>query len=199
MFQAAIFVGGLMLLWVGLLGLAAKPGVESFAVAISAGISVFIGLVPAILVARWMGYREIQLRSGETTSDHDVPESFKPTPIAVDLRDLNADLMMWRERAFKAEAALAKTQGPSPSPPSSPPHLPRWSEVDRADIADDPRWFEGETGNMATFVYSDADGVVTDRRIRNWRSRYAYIEGFCLDRREKRTFRKDRIEDWQAE
>ncbi|MBX9859005.1 MAG: hypothetical protein K2Y20_05355 [Sphingomonas sp.] len=196
MFQAAAFVGGLIMLWIGLLGFVAKPGVESIGVAIGAGISVFIGLVPAILLARLLGYREIQLRSGATASDHDAPQSFQPAPVAVDLRDVNADLLMWRERAFRAEAALATAQGPTPSPP---PPLHRWPDIDRDDIADDDRWFEGETGKLATFVYSDADGVVTDRRIRNWRSRYAYIEGFCLDRREKRTFRKDRIEDWQAE
>lgn len=63
--------------------------------------------------------------------------------------------------------------------------------------ADDPRWFEGEKGAEARFVYVDYHGEVTDRTIRNWRSDGFYVHGFCLTRRESRTFRKDRIEDWQ--
>ena len=62
----------------------------------------------------------------------------------------------------------------------------------------DSRWRAGQAGRYATFTYVDADGVVTDRKVSNWRSDGAYVEAFCLDRRASRTFRKDRIEDWQG-
>lgn len=70
---------------------------------------------------------------------------------------------------------------------------------DRERAALDPRWVEGEHGDFARFTYADRDGVVTERQISNWRSAEAYIEGFCLNRREGRTFRKDRIEDWSTD
>jgi len=67
---------------------------------------------------------------------------------------------------------------------------------DREMAALDPRWSDGEHGDFARFTYADRDGVVTERQITNWQSYDAYIEGFCLNRREGRTFRKDRIQDW---
>lgn len=70
---------------------------------------------------------------------------------------------------------------------------------DRELAAQDPRWVEGEQGDFARFTYADRDGVVTERQISNWRSTDAYIEGFCLNCREGRTFRKDRIKDWSAD
>ena len=51
-------------------------------------------------------------------------------------------------------------------------------------------------GTWAKFEYYDADGVITKRHIRQWSKRGAYIEGFCMERREGRTFRQDRISDW---
>lgn len=69
---------------------------------------------------------------------------------------------------------------------------------DREMAALDPRWSDGERGDFARFTYADRDGVVTERQISNWRSYDAYIEGFCLNRREGRTFRKDRIAEWSS-
>ena len=48
----------------------------------------------------------------------------------------------------------------------------------------------------ASFTYVDAQGVVTDRQLRDWYSEGPYIKGFCLTAQATRTFRKDRIEDW---
>ncbi|BBF82656.1 hypothetical protein [Asticcacaulis excentricus] len=70
---------------------------------------------------------------------------------------------------------------------------------DRDLAATDPRWVEGEEGEFATFTYADRDGVVTERRVSNWRSLGAYIEGVCLNRQEERTFRKDRITGWSVQ
>ncbi|WP_298330729.1 hypothetical protein [Asticcacaulis sp.] len=72
-------------------------------------------------------------------------------------------------------------------------------EHDRDMAATDPRWLEGEAGEFATFTYADRDGVVTERRVSNWRSHGAYIEGVCLNRQEERTFRKDRITGWSVQ
>ncbi|WP_174297231.1 hypothetical protein [Sphingomonas bacterium] len=60
------------------------------------------------------------------------------------------------------------------------------------------RWSEGETGPTAVFTYVDLDGVVTDRDVRNWRSDGPHINAYCLLRRARRTFHKDRIGDWAA-
>lgn len=70
-------------------------------------------------------------------------------------------------------------------------------ETDYEAIADDWRWSEGSSGSCARFTYVDRDGVVTDREVRNWRSSGAYINGVCIAGRGYRTFRKDRIDDWQ--
>lgn len=69
--------------------------------------------------------------------------------------------------------------------------------VDLDEIALDHRWSVLDEGVVARFTYIDRYGEVTDREIRNWRSDGAYVRGFCLSRRESRTFRKDRIEDWE--
>lgn len=91
--------------------------------------------------------------------------------------------------------------------PSRPRQSSRWDdndddeqpdEPDYESIADDDRWYDGETGTVAMFEYVDADGVVTDRRVRNWRSSGPYVYAYCLDRRGNRTFRKDRISEWIA-
>lgn len=190
LFQAGGIVGLTLTAWFGLWGSIAEPKTQTLGVILGIGFACFVGLIPLILFLRWVGYRELQVQASAT--EH----LSRPAPVATDLREINESLISWRERALKAEAALVRVPRPAPPPP---PTIPRWPEADRDEIANDPRWYEGEKGKLATFVYSDADGVVTDRRIRNWRSRYAYIEGFCLDRQEERTFRKDRIEDWEAE
>jgi uncharacterized membrane protein len=53
-------------------------------------------------------------------------------------------------------------------------------------------------GKWARFEYVDVDGVITEREIRNWSKRGAYIEGFCMMRRASRNFRQDRIHDWSC-
>lgn len=189
LFQAAGIVGLMLTAWFGVWGLIAEPKAQTLGVILGIGFACFVGLIPLVLFLRWVGYRELQLQA--STTEH----LGSPPPVATDLREINESLMSWRERALKAEADLARVRPPAPPPPT----ISRWPEADRDEIANDPRWYEGEKGKLATFIYSDADGVVTYRRIRNWRSRYAYIEGFCLDRQEERTFRKDRIEDWEAE
>lgn len=121
----------------------------------------------------------------------------------------------------QAEGGFAAVTAPKPSTPerpkwwAAPPKGPsksaksrrssRWEdddeerdEPDYESIADDDRWYEGETGTVAMFEYVDADGVVTDRRVRNWRSSGPYVYAYCLDRRGNRTFRKDRISEWIA-
>lgn len=64
-------------------------------------------------------------------------------------------------------------------------------------IQNDNRWYEGETGKGAKFEYSDHYGEVTEREVRNWVSNGPYIKAFCLLRHENRSFRKDRIENWE--
>ncbi|MDQ7734660.1 hypothetical protein QT231_18275 [Halomonas sp. SpR1] len=43
------------------------------------------------------------------------------------------------------------------------------------------------------FTYEDFNGGITHREVTNWKEEGDYIKGFCLDRRDTRTFRKDRI------
>lgn len=62
------------------------------------------------------------------------------------------------------------------------------NSLDNPSIPDQGRW--------AKFEYVDSDGVITNREIRHWSKRGAYIEGFCMLRRESRIFRQDRITDW---
>lgn len=49
------------------------------------------------------------------------------------------------------------------------------------------------------FSYADADGVVSDRQLINWGQDSDYdhcFSGFDLTRRDTRTFRIDRVQDW---
>lgn len=93
------------------------------------------------------------------------------------------------ERGRSASAASAKQFAPAA------PSLPAPQPADRRR-APAQQWNGGDYGEEASFTYVDADGVVTDRTIVNWRSEGPYIRGTCVQRRQSRTFRKDRIEDW---
>jgi hypothetical protein len=52
------------------------------------------------------------------------------------------------------------------------------------------------SGKVAQFVYVDADGVVTEREITNWRIVGPYISGYCTMRKASRDFRLDRVDEW---
>lgn len=49
------------------------------------------------------------------------------------------------------------------------------------------------TAKPLKFTYEDFNGDITYREITNWKEEGDYIKGFCLDRRDARTFRKERI------
>jgi hypothetical protein len=53
-------------------------------------------------------------------------------------------------------------------------------------------------GKMAHFVYVDVDGVVTDRKVKDWRTDGKYLQGHCQLRRAHRVFLLDRIEEWRS-
>lgn len=104
--------------------------------------------------------------------------------------DEQAALARMGERGRAAPARPAPTAPPSPAP-----RAPQRASRRRAP---EQQWEVDDYGEEATFTYVDADGVVTDRTIVNWRSEGPYIRGICVQRRQSRTFRKDRIEDWSA-
>ena len=52
---------------------------------------------------------------------------------------------------------------------------------------------EDYNNSQLRFVYCDANGEVTTRKLTQWTESTDYVEGFCLTRRDVRTFRKDRI------
>lgn len=47
--------------------------------------------------------------------------------------------------------------------------------------------------HVLSFIYEDAEGNISRRNIVNWQEDDAYFEGFCLDRHEGRTFKKERV------
>lgn len=55
-----------------------------------------------------------------------------------------------------------------------------------------------ESGKWARFAYVDHHGEITSRSITNWERRGTYILGWDRDKRAERTFRQDRIRDWEA-
>ncbi|MXO73548.1 WYL domain-containing protein [Alteraurantiacibacter buctensis] len=55
-----------------------------------------------------------------------------------------------------------------------------------------------QRGKWIRFTYFDQDGVVTSREVTNWEVRGRYLVGFDREKRAERTFRHDRIEDWQC-
>lgn len=76
------------------------------------------------------------------------------------------------------------------------PASAQW-QVDLVRLAGKHTWKRiGQTGGLACFTYVDANGVVTERMVRNWRSTGRLIRGHCLLRQQFRCFRIDRIEGW---
>ncbi len=57
---------------------------------------------------------------------------------------------------------------------------------------------DGECGGLATFSYIDANGLQSNRIVRDWYSEGRYIKGRCTTQGGARNFRKDRISGWLA-
>lgn len=56
----------------------------------------------------------------------------------------------------------------------------------------------GLVSNLVRFVYRDAKGNITGRRIEDRTDAEDYIQGVCLDRGDLRTFRLDRVLEYVA-
>lgn len=69
---------------------------------------------------------------------------------------------------------------------------PTWQEVAAEHRAQKSKKTT-EKSDVLSFVYEDADGNVSTRNIVNWQEDDVYFEGFCLDRNEVRTFKKERV------
>lgn len=113
-------------------------------------------------------------------------EGVKPdrTPEQVDLARRAAKAEAQRREAALSDGYVTVT----PQPKAVMYHSPR----SRSGLAR-PR---KKSGKMARFVYVDADGVVTDREIVNWRIVGPYISGYCTMRKASRDFRLDRVDEW---
>lgn len=103
-----------------------------------------------------------------------------------------------RRKAMEAVAPVRMTQRPIAELEQTGPIKSgrKRSRSVRARLKQDPNAPHTRVGKSARFVYVDADGVVTDRQIVNWSIAGHFIEGFCLDRKQIRTFRLDRIDEW---
>lgn len=95
----------------------------------------------------------------------------------------------------RAASSLTPARSAPTAPPEPASRAPQRASRRRAP---EQQWEVDDYGEEASFTYVDADGVITDRTIVNWRSEGAYIRGICVQRQQSRTFRKDRIEDWSA-
>lgn len=91
----------------------------------------------------------------------------------------------------------------TPTPPSSSPRLDRRQPavgavaVTEAIVRSRVLFSEVPNREQALhFVYADAHGELTDRTVVNWIETDTTIEGVCILRRRKRTFRKDRVQEW---
>ncbi|WP_040308686.1 hypothetical protein [Asticcacaulis biprosthecium] len=102
-----------------------------------------------------------------------------------------------RPTTFVDFAALASSNFEAGQASMRQPPVPPAPSRARQKKGQDPRFFDGQWGEAATFRYTDAQGNQTVRAIRNWTSADGKIKGFCLKARQSRSFRQDRIEDWQ--
>lgn len=55
-----------------------------------------------------------------------------------------------------------------------------------------------DVGEYVRIAYVDSHGEITEREVRNWSIAGAHLEGYCLLRRQHRTFRIDRVLEWQG-
>jgi hypothetical protein len=107
-------------------------------------------------------------------------------------REKAAEDKKQRENAKAAERArIAALPPPSPPPvvakPIAAPPMAEATGLPR------PR---KRSGSSATFIYVDANGVVTEREIRNWKIVGTYINGYCLLRKGNRDFLLSRVDEW---
>lgn len=94
-------------------------------------------------------------------------------------------------------------------------HRDDWDDYDDEDYEPAPRRkrrkrsgpkVEGDKENVPSakagawieFTYVDSEGEITERHLRNWSRTSQYLEGFCMDRKDSRTFRVDRVIQWGA-
>lgn len=80
---------------------------------------------------------------------------------------------------------------PEPSPSSKPKANPNPKSKPSLESAA-TRELDLPPGALR-FTYEDFNGDLSSRTVVNWNEEGEYIKGFCLDRRDTRTFRKERI------
>lgn len=68
-----------------------------------------------------------------------------------------------------------------------------------ATLAADKRFPQGATGEFAKFDYESRDGYLNDWQITDWVATDIMIQGKKINSSEYRTFRKDRIVNWNPE
>ncbi|MCE8002551.1 BRCT domain-containing protein [Billgrantia ethanolica] len=91
-----------------------------------------------------------------------------------------------------AKRRLAPAESPPPSSQPEPPAAPVSPEPASRQHAPSSTRAPARSGNLR-FQYEDAEGNLSTREVANWSASGRYIKGFCVDRGELRTFRRDRI------
>jgi hypothetical protein len=97
-----------------------------------------------------------------------------------------------RENAKAAERARIAAL----PPPSPPPVVAKPIAAPPMAVATGLPRPRKRSGSSATFIYVDANGVVTEREIRNWKIVGTYINGYCLLRKGNRDFLLSRVDEW---
>lgn len=121
------------------------------------------------------------------------PEVGKVDPRAPDRSAAELDALR-----FAARAAMVRRERERQRTDKAPPKAPKPRAERRRAWRNAPGAPNQRRGRSARFTYADEDGVVTDRQIQNWTIASNYIEGWCIDRKEMRTFRLDRVEEWHG-
>ncbi|MCE8023657.1 BRCT domain-containing protein [Billgrantia aerodenitrificans] len=100
-------------------------------------------------------------------------------------------LILWVSRRA-AKRRLATAELPPPSSQPAPPATPAPPKPASRQPAPPNSRTPVRSGNLR-FQYEDAEGNLSTREVANWSASGRYIKGFCVDRGELRTFRRDRI------
>lgn len=135
-----------------------------------------MGLVVSLpmLIPLWVSWRKSKRRSvsHKTTDNNPKPATAapQPKPKAEPAEMLEQTLESNRQ---SVRAAIQQRSGKRPS-----------SYLVPRPVA--------TTGNLR-FIYEDSQGNISTREVSNWREKGIYLEGYCHQAHDVRTFRRDRI------
>ncbi|KHL24249.1 hypothetical protein PK98_14835 [Croceibacterium mercuriale] len=125
------------------------------------------------------------------------------TKIAQDERAQRAAKSLWdngveawgkRQNDRAAPAEVPGLQSGAVTEAPVPKQRPGW----RAGIERRMGFRDGQSGDLIQFTYTDEHGLICERPVGNWRCEGGQLTGYCLNRKQDKSFAVPQIGEWEV-